>query len=67
MNRIIPKVKRIQILVEFHHRFITNSINKTLDTIKLLNGYGFEVFAISNSLEEISLIRKVFYNTNCMD
>lgn len=47
-----------QILVEFHDRFFENGVQKTKDTISFLRNKGFEIFAISDSFEEISFINK---------
>lgn len=49
-------IKPNQILIEFHHRFTGIGIDKTLDTIKKLNDYGYRVFKVSDSNEEISFI-----------
>jgi FkbM family methyltransferase len=49
-----------QILVEFHDRFIFNGNSKTKKFINKLNNYGFHIFAISNSFQEVSFIRKEF-------
>jgi FkbM family methyltransferase len=45
-----------QILVEFHHRFENVGIDKTKQTIKSLNNYGFKIFYISDNEEEYSFI-----------
>lgn len=47
-----------QILIEFHERFFTDGKVKTLKIIEILSTYGFEIFAISNSFEEVSFINK---------
>lgn len=52
------KISITQILVEFHDRFFENGILKTQQTIKLLKSNGYEIFAISDSFEEISFIKK---------
>lgn len=46
-----------QILVEFHSRFYSNGINMTTDTIKKMAHHGYQLFAISDSLEEASFIK----------
>lgn len=45
-----------QILVEFHERFFDDGYKKTISFIELMNHHGFEIFAISNTYEEVSFI-----------
>jgi len=45
-----------QILVEFHHRFIKDGIEKTHNIVKLLNDHSYKIFAVSDSGEEVSFI-----------
>jgi len=47
-----------QILVEFHDRFFDDGLNMTKQAIKMLKDNGYEIFAISDSFEEISFIKK---------
>jgi FkbM family methyltransferase len=47
-----------QILIEFHHRMLKHGKALTINAIKQLNDSGYEVFAVSESLEEISFIKK---------
>ena len=47
-----------RLLIEFHDRFVENGRIKTQQTIKKLNAHGYEIFAISDSFEEISFIKK---------
>ena len=47
-----------QILMEFHYLYFKDGKTKTQNTIKLLKKFGFEVFAVSDSFEEISFINK---------
>ncbi len=47
-----------QILIEFHDRYVTDGKEKTKKVIRTLKEYGFEIFGISNTFEEISFIRK---------
>lgn len=51
-----------QLLIEFHHRFYKDGKRKTQNAIKLLKRYGFEIYAASDSSEEISFIRKEVLN-----
>lgn len=45
-----------QILIEFHDRFVENGKRKTQQAIKKLKIYGYEIFSISETLEEISFV-----------
>lgn len=47
-----------QILIEFHGSYITNGKDKTIDTVRKLKSKGYEIFAISDTYEEVSFIRK---------
>ncbi|MDB5024600.1 MAG: methyltransferase, FkbM family [Mucilaginibacter sp.] len=55
-NILDSNVSIDQILVEFHDRFVENGTFKTQQIIKHLNDKGYEIFAISDSFEEISFI-----------
>jgi len=46
-----------QILLEFHSRFFEKGNIKTKHAIKLLNAYGYFIFAVSDSFEEVSFIK----------
>jgi FkbM family methyltransferase len=54
LNESIP-IK--QIMIEFHDRLIDYGKNKIKNSIELLHKKGYKIFAISDSLEEISFIR----------
>lgn len=45
-----------QLLVEFHDRYLHDGVSKTKESIAKLSSHGFKVFAISDSLQEISFI-----------
>lgn len=47
-----------QILLEAHERFFKDGKKKTEHLFNLLNQHGYHIFAISDSYQEISLIRK---------
>lgn len=47
-----------QILIEFHDRFFKDGRVKSYQTVKNLKDRGYEIFAISDSFEEISFIKK---------
>jgi len=55
---INDNIKPDQILVEFHSRFFHNGILKTINAVRKLKRYGYILFAISDSGEEMSFIRK---------
>lgn len=47
-----------QILVEFHDRFFKTVKRKSAAAIQHLKSRGYDIFAVSDSFEEISLVRK---------
>jgi FkbM family methyltransferase len=47
-----------QILIEFHHRMFKNGARLTKESIKLLNDFGYKLFAFSDSHEELSFIHE---------
>lgn len=47
-----------QLLVEFHHRFVENGLQRTYDIIDQLKGAGYRIFAISEIGREISFLRE---------
>jgi FkbM family methyltransferase len=49
-----------QFLVEFHERFFENGKEKSIQFINRMKKHGFEIFAISDSYEELSFINKKF-------
>ena len=55
------KLQVNQILIEFHERFLPDGKAKTLKIINILSSYGFEIFAISDSFEEVSFINKQLF------
>jgi FkbM family methyltransferase len=57
-NMLNAKISIDQILIEFHERLFENGKFQTQKVIKKLNSYGYEIFAISDSFEEISFINK---------
>lgn len=46
-----------QILIEFHDRFMPNGKEKTIQTVKELRKFGYEIFAVSNTCQEVSFIK----------
>ena len=50
---VLPK----QLLVEFHHRFVENGIQRTYDIVEQLQSAGYQIFAISEIGREISFLR----------
>ncbi|SMO80130.1 methyltransferase, FkbM family [Saccharicrinis carchari] len=57
-NILRSKVSITQILIEFHDRFFENGALRTKQAIQKLNSHGYAIFAVSDSFEEISFIRK---------
>jgi len=53
---IASKIKIKQILIEFHHRFFEDGFKKNTDIINMLNDAGYKIFAVSDSLMEVSFI-----------
>ena len=47
-----------QLLIEFHDRFFKTNTPKSLDSVNLLKNSGYEIFAVSDSYEEVSFLRK---------
>lgn len=46
-----------QLLVEFHHRFVENGLQRTYDIVEQLRSAGYQIFAISEIGREISFLR----------
>jgi FkbM family methyltransferase len=57
-NILNAKISITQILVEFHDRFVENGNLKSKQTVEALKSNGYEIFAVSDSFEEISFINK---------
>lgn len=60
---VIPEILKMdvvidQILLEFHHRMVSNGKSLTLNAIDILKKSGYEIFGISDTYEEVSFIRK---------
>lgn len=49
-------IKIKQILIEFHHRFYKDGFKRNEEMITLMNKHGYKIFAVSDSLEEVSFI-----------
>jgi FkbM family methyltransferase len=52
------KISITQILIEFHDRFHEEGELKSKQAIEKLNRNGYEIFAVSDTFEEVSLIYK---------
>lgn len=52
------KIPICQIVVEFHERFFKDGKAKTIEAINILRNIGFEIFAVSDTYEEVSFIHK---------
>jgi hypothetical protein len=57
-NILNTKISIDQFLIEIHERFFENGKFLTQKIIRILNNNGYEIFAISDSFEEISFIKK---------
>ena len=53
-SSVLPK----QLLVEFHHRFVEDGLERTYDLIDRLRDAGYRIFAISEIGREISFLRQ---------
>lgn len=51
-----------QLVIEFHDRFFNTDIPKSIASLNLLKKQGYEVFAVSDSYEEVSFIRTSLLN-----
>ncbi len=47
-----------QLLVEFHHRFVADGLQRTYDVIDRLRKAGYRIFAISEIGREVSFLRQ---------
>ena len=47
-----------QLLVEFHHRFVENGLQRTYDIVDQLRSAGYQIFAISEIGREVSFLRR---------
>lgn len=57
-NILNANIPLTQILIEFHDRFFENGTLKAKPIIKKMNSKGYEIFAVSDSFEEVSFIKK---------
>ena len=57
-NIINTNVQIDQILVEFHERFFADGPKRTQNITSLLAAKGFQIFAISDSFDEVSFVHK---------
>lgn len=57
-NILSENISITQILIEFHGRFFNNGILKTRNSVDKLNKKGYGIFAIADSFEEISLVKR---------
>ena len=46
-----------QLLIEFHHRFFEDGFSKTKEMLTILHNNGYKIFAVSDSMQEISFIK----------
>jgi FkbM family methyltransferase len=57
-NILKSEIQINQLAIELHERFFDNGKEKTIELVNNLNSHGYEIFAMSDSYEEISFIRK---------
>ena len=55
-NLKITNIRPKQILVEFHHRFLSDGVNKTKLAVYQLRSLGYRLFYVSSNGEEYSFI-----------
>ena len=55
-NLITSNIKPCQLLIEFHHRFLSFGIEKTKAAISSLKSNGYKIFYVSDTGEEICFI-----------
>ena len=53
---ITSRIRPVQILVEYHHRFHGFSFESTRSSVDSLRKYGYDVFSVSKNSQEISFI-----------
>ncbi|NLA24944.1 MAG: FkbM family methyltransferase, partial [Bacteroidales bacterium] len=58
-NILKNKISISQILIEFHDRFFENESLKSKQVIEKLRRSGYEIFAVSDSFEEVSFVNKM--------
>ena len=56
-NILLSNISITQILIEFHERFYDKGILKTRNTVSQLRKNGYEIFATSKSLKEVSFVK----------
>ena len=56
-NILSSNIEIKQLLIEFHDRFFEDGFKKNSDTIKMLNDSGYQIFAVSDTLMEVSFIK----------
>lgn len=47
-----------QLLIEFHSRFFPDGETKTKNVVRQIRDHGYEIFAVSDLLQEVSFIRR---------
>jgi len=56
-NILSSEIKIDQILIELHERFFPDGKSKTTEFLKKMKDYGYNIFAVSDSMSEISFTR----------
>jgi FkbM family methyltransferase len=57
-NILNTDINIAQMLIEFHDRFFRDGVQKSKKIVKMMRKKGYEIFAVSDSFEEISFIKK---------
>ena len=66
-NVLEANIPFTQLVVEYHDRFFENGKQKTKQIIEELKKNGYEIFAVSDSFEEVSFITKKALETHVDD
>ena len=52
------KIQITQIIIEFHDRLFKDGRDKTINAISILEKQGYKIFAVSDTMEEVSFINE---------
>lgn len=57
-NLLDAKIQIDQIIIEFHDRLFKDGRSKTINAISILERQGYKIFAVSDTMEEVSFINE---------
>jgi FkbM family methyltransferase len=57
-NLLAAPLPANQLLIEFHDRFFADGIARTRDAVQRLRDFGYDIFAVSDLLQEVSFVRR---------